>query len=146
MKATKTSQFHHYLIALLLLRTGLQKGEMLALTSDDIDVDHKTLSVTKSRNEFGVNKVIDVILEKTDLHHITPHGLLHTHAIMILESGVDIKSVGDRLSHASINMTAYVYLHITKKYKEESLLKLERYLNHQMGKPILMPSQTLLNY
>ncbi|MGG3889579.1 tyrosine-type recombinase/integrase [Metabacillus fastidiosus] len=68
--------------------------------------------------------------EKTDLHHITSHGLRHTHAIMLLESGVDIKSVGDRLGHASINMTADVYLHITKKYEEESVLKLERYLNN----------------
>ncbi|MGG3889580.1 tyrosine-type recombinase/integrase [Metabacillus fastidiosus] len=54
MKATKASQFHHYMIALLLLRTELWKGEMLALTWDDIDMDHKTLSVTKSKNEFGV--------------------------------------------------------------------------------------------
>lgn len=79
---------------------------------------------------FGVNKVIDAILGKTDLHHITPHGLRHTHAIMLLESGVDIKSVSNRLGHASINMTADVYLHITKKYEEESVLKLERYLNN----------------
>jgi integrase len=79
---------------------------------------------------FGVNKVIDSIFKKTNLHHISPHGLQHTHAIMLLESGADVKFVNERLGHASINMTADVYLHITKKYEKESILKLESYLNN----------------
>ncbi|MGG3802022.1 tyrosine-type recombinase/integrase [Metabacillus fastidiosus] len=190
MGAAKKSQFHHYIIALLLLRTGLRKGEMLALSWHDIDLDNKTLAVTKSRNEFGVkkpkttssirtigiddtlveelkkyktwqkknrmkyganyqdsnfmivcpngtemgtfgvNRVMESILRKTNLHRISPHGLRHTHAIMLLESGVDIKTVSERLGHTTINMTADVYLHITKKHEEESVLKLERYLNN----------------
>ncbi|MFO1445993.1 tyrosine-type recombinase/integrase [Bacillus sp. Bva_UNVM-123] len=84
-----------------------------------------------SRNGlFGVNKVIDSILKKTNLHHITPHGLRHTHAILLLESGVDIKTVSDRLGHSTINMTADVYLHITKKHEEASVLKFEAYLSN----------------
>ncbi|WP_343046488.1 tyrosine-type recombinase/integrase [[Anoxybacillus] calidus] len=51
---------------------------------------------------FGVNKVIDSIFKKTNLHHISPHGLQHTHAIMLLESGADVKFVNERLGHASI--------------------------------------------
>ncbi|MED4532344.1 tyrosine-type recombinase/integrase [Metabacillus fastidiosus] len=78
---------------------------------------------------FGVNRVMESILKKTNLHRISPHGLRHTHAIMLLESGVDIKTVSERLGHTTINMTADAYLHITKKYEEESILKLERYLN-----------------
>jgi integrase len=77
---------------------------------------------------FGVNKVIQTILKKTNLHHITPHGLRHTHAIMLLESGADIKMVSDRLGHNSIDMTANVYLHITKKHEKETIQKLESYL------------------
>ncbi len=77
---------------------------------------------------FGVNRVMEAILKKTNLHRISPHGLRHTHAIMLLESGIDIKTVSERLGHPTINMTADVYLHITKKH-EESILKLERYLN-----------------
>jgi site-specific recombinase XerD len=56
---------------------------------------------------------------------------------MLLENGADIKFVSDKLGHTTVNMTAEVYLHITKKYEEENVLKLERYLNHLVGKHIM---------
>ncbi|WP_191556424.1 site-specific integrase [Metabacillus idriensis] len=84
----------------------------------------------KAIGPFGINKIIDNILEKTNLHHISPHGLRHTHAIMLLESGADIKFVSDRLGHSTVNMTADVYVHITKKYEEENVSKFAKYLNH----------------
>ncbi|QOK28027.1 site-specific integrase [Cytobacillus oceanisediminis] len=190
MDTAKKTHFHHYIIASMLLRTGMRKGEMLALKWDDIDFKNSTISITKSRSEngvskpktkssirtigidntllaelktyktwqkknkmkygpnyreseylitspngremgeFGVNKVIDSIVEKANLHHITPHGLRHTHAIMLLESGADIKFVSDRLGHSSINMTADVYLHVTKKHEEVSVQRFESYLNN----------------
>jgi site-specific recombinase XerD len=37
---------------------------------------------------------------KANLSPIGPHALRHPHAVMLLESGVDIKS--DRLEHASL--------------------------------------------
>ncbi|MCP1148540.1 MULTISPECIES: site-specific integrase [Bacillus] len=190
INAAKKSRFHHYIIALILLRTGIRKGELIALKWDDIDFNQKTIRINKSRSEhgvklpktkssirtiaiddtlitelkkyrtwqkknkikygiayqepnfliaspngkdigtFGINKAIDSILSKTNLHHITPHGLRHTHAIMLLESGVDIKTVSDRLGHATINMTADVYLHVTKKHETESVLRFEKYLEN----------------
>jgi integrase len=75
-------------------------------------------------------QVIDVILKKTkNLHHISPHGLRHTHAVMLLESGADIKFVSERLGHTTINMAADISVHITKKYEAENILKLESYLS-----------------
>ncbi|MBT2722273.1 site-specific integrase [Bacillus sp. ISL-46] len=191
LDAAKTSPLHHYMFVFLTIRTGLRKGEALALTWDDIDLENKTISVAKSRGtknglkapktkssirtisidttlinelksyrtwqkknklkygqahkesefmltnrngseltEFGVNKIVASILKKTNLHHISPHGLRHTHAIMLLESGADIKTVSTRLGHTSIDMTANVYLHITKKHEEASVLNLEVYLNN----------------
>ncbi|CAN2252142.1 Tyrosine-type recombinase/integrase [Bacillus subtilis] len=41
--------------------------------------------------------MIDAVLDKTDLHHTPPHGLRHTHAIMLLETDVDLKYVSERL-------------------------------------------------
>lgn len=55
--------------------------------------------------------------------------LRHTHAIMTLESGADIKFVSERLGHSTVNMTADVYIHITQKYEKENVERLERYLN-----------------
>ncbi|WP_236628095.1 tyrosine-type recombinase/integrase [Sporolactobacillus terrae] len=187
MDAAAASPFHHFIMVPLLLRTGMRKGEMLALTWDDIDLVHKRIKITKSRDksschppktassirtiaiddtlidqlkqyqtwqkkerlkhkicfdseymltipngremgEYGVNKVINMILAKTSLHHITPHGLRHTHAIMLLESGADIKSVSDRLGHANVTMTANVYVHFTQNLENEMVSNLDAYL------------------
>jgi integrase len=190
LAAAKSKHLHHYMIASILIRTGLRKGELLALTWEDIDLENKTISITKSRSDrgvklpktkssirtiaidstlvselknyhtwqkknklkygpnyieseymlvspngaamgtYGINKAINTILAKTNLHHISPHGLRHTHAIMLLESGVDIKTVSTRLGHTTVDMTANVYIHITRKHEEASVLKLEAYLNH----------------
>jgi integrase len=54
MKAAKQAPFHHYIIVSLLVRTGMRKREMLALTRDDIDLEKKEIHITKSRNEYGV--------------------------------------------------------------------------------------------
>ncbi|WP_338444364.1 site-specific integrase [Bacillus sp. FSL K6-1012] len=189
MNAARTLKYHHYIIALTLLRTGLRKGELIALYWSDVNLEKKTITVTKSKNEYGIkppktkasvrtiaidntlvneltkykdwqeknkemygekyndspffittpkgkdfgpyaiNKVIDAVLEKTDLHHITPHGLRHTHAIMLLESGADLKYVSERLGHTTVNMTADVYIHITKKHNKKSIDQFEEYLN-----------------
>ncbi|MFD2695132.1 tyrosine-type recombinase/integrase [Sporolactobacillus shoreicorticis] len=78
-----------------------------------------------------MNKVIDMILAKTDLgKHITPHGLRHTHAIMLLESGADIKSVSKRLGHSSVEFTANVYVHFTKNLEEKLINNLQSYLTY----------------
>ncbi|PKG23114.1 tyrosine-type recombinase/integrase [Niallia nealsonii] len=47
---------HHYFIASLLLRTGIRKGELLGLLWEDINLEEKTISITKSRSNFGVKE------------------------------------------------------------------------------------------
>ncbi|WP_010630874.1 tyrosine-type recombinase/integrase [Sporolactobacillus vineae] len=187
MDAAGTSPFHHFIMVSLLLRTGMRKGEMLALTWGDVDLIHKRIKITKSRDntgchppktassirtiaiddtliaqlkkyqtwqkkerlkhkfcfdsdymftipngremgEYGVNKIVNLILAKTSLHHITPHGLRHTHAIMLLESGADIKSVSVRLGHSSVEFTANVYVHFTRNLEKTMLSNLDSYL------------------
>ncbi|MDU1848549.1 MAG: tyrosine-type recombinase/integrase [Niallia nealsonii] len=77
---------------------------------------------------YGINKVMKTIIDKTNLPKISPHGLRHTHAIMMLESGNDIKVVSERLGHSALIVTSDVYLHITKKHEMESVNRLEKYL------------------
>ncbi|WP_326375659.1 tyrosine-type recombinase/integrase [Bacillus inaquosorum] len=62
----------------------------------------------KDFGPYAINKVIDAVLDKTDLHHNPPHGLRHTHAIMLLESGADLKYVSERLGHTTVKITADV--------------------------------------
>lgn len=190
MDTAKQCPFYQYIVAITLLRTGMRKGELIALHWDDINFKDKTISITKTRSshgvkppktkrsmrtisiddtlvtelkkyqtwqkrnklkyganyieqeymitqangkalsEFRINDIMKAITNKAKLHHISPHGLRHTHAIMLLESGADIKFVSDRLGHTNIKMTADVYLHITKKYESENITKLDRYLSN----------------
>lgn len=58
----------------------------------------------------------------------SPHSLRHTHAVHLLEAGVNIKYVSERLGHASIKVTADTYLHITDKIESDALELYERYI------------------
>lgn len=56
------------------------------------------------------------------------HLLRHTHAVLLLEAGVDIKTVSTRLGHKDINITANTYLHVTQNHEQKSLEKFINYL------------------
>lgn len=45
---------------------------------------------------------------------ITLHGLRHTHASLLSESGATLEMIQARLGHSNDNMTRRIYLHITK--------------------------------
>lgn len=63
-------------------------------------------------------------------HHkyITLHGFRHTHAVHLLQSGANIKYVSERLGHSTIDMTANVYLHVTKSMEKTSLQQYDEFL------------------
>ncbi|WHY17114.1 tyrosine-type recombinase/integrase [Paenibacillus sp. G2S3] len=53
------------------------------------------------------------------------HSLRHTHAVLLLEAGNDMKYVQERLGHGSMRITADTYTHIPKKINESSMEKFE---------------------
>ncbi|EHL0042366.1 tyrosine-type recombinase/integrase, partial [Enterococcus faecalis] len=57
----------------------------------------------------------------------SPHALRHSHAVHLLESGSNIKFVSERLGHSTINMTANVYLHVSKKMETDSISRYEKF-------------------
>lgn len=59
---------------------------------------------------------------------LSPHALRHSHAVHLLEAGANVKYVSERLGHSTINMTADVYLHVTKKIEDDSLKLYENYI------------------
>lgn len=59
----------------------------------------------------------------TDLPHIPLHGLRHTHATLLLEAGVPLKVVQERLGHASIAITADLYSHVTQTMQRSAVEK-----------------------
>ncbi|WP_257145379.1 site-specific integrase [Bacillus cereus] len=66
--------------------------------------------------------------EKGRFEYITLHGFRHTHAVHLLQSGANIKYVSERLGHSTINMTADVYLHVTKSMEETAVNQYDEFL------------------
>ena len=42
------------------------------------------------------------------------HGPRHTHATLLLEAGVDVKTVSERLGHDTVQTTLELYGHVTQ--------------------------------
>ena len=59
------------------------------------------------------------------LPSVTFHDLRHTHATWLLESGVDLKTVSQRLGHTSITITADIYAHVTDSMQRKAVEKLD---------------------
>lgn len=65
------------------------------------------------------------ILKRAGLPSLPIHSLRHTHAVILLESGADMKYVQERLGHGSIQITSDVYAHISKKLEADNMQKYE---------------------
>ncbi len=63
-------------------------------------------------NPANVRRSFDLIVKRAALPRITPHGLRHTHATMLLGQGVPAKVVSERLGHANIGITLDTYSHV----------------------------------
>jgi len=53
------------------------------------------------------------------------HALRHTHATMLIEAGVPVKAVSDRLGHGNVRTTLETYVHVTDKMKTDAVDKFE---------------------
>lgn len=61
------------------------------------------------------------VCKRANLPVLSPHALRHSHAVHLLEAGVNLKYVSERLGHASVKITADTYLHVTRKIEDEAL-------------------------
>ena len=52
--------------------------------------------------------------------HITLHSFRHTHISLLIEAGVDIKAIQQRVGHTDINTTMNIYAHLTRNMKEKA--------------------------
>ncbi len=68
------------------------------------------------------------ILKQAKLPRLPIHSLRHTHAVLLLEAGADMKYIQERLGHGSMQITADVYSHISKKIESETMNKYENYM------------------
>lgn len=68
------------------------------------------------------------ILKRAGLPSIPIHSLRHTHAVLLVEAGNDMKYVQERLGHGSMRITADVYSHVSKKIENSSMEKYEAHM------------------
>ena len=62
------------------------------------------------------------------------HDLRHSHATALLEAGVDLKVVSERLGHSTITLTADTYSHVTERLDRDAAERLENYLDRKHAK------------
>lgn len=62
------------------------------------------------------------------LSDLTIKGLRHTHATLMLESGVHAKVVQERLGHSNISTTMNIYSHVTPTMQDDALARLTKYV------------------
>jgi integrase len=70
------------------------------------------------------------ILKKCGLPSLPIHSLRHTHAVLQLEAGADMKYIQERLGHGSIQITSDVYSHISKKIEKKRMNQFEEYMKN----------------
>lgn len=67
-------------------------------------------------------------LSRNNLPHIRLHDLRHVSATLMIEHGVDIKTVQARLGHSDISTTLNIYSHCTEKMNRAAADKLDAVL------------------
>ena len=134
---------------LLVAKTGMRFSEALALTPRDFDFTHQLISVSKTwnykgkggfqptKNRSSIRKIqidwqtaiqFSALVKKLPEDEpifvnpvISIHGLRHTHASLLLFTGVSIASVARRLGHSSMTTTQKTYLHIIQELENRDI-------------------------
>ena len=65
----------------------------------------------------------DRFLKRHKLPDINFHGLRHTFATILIEAGVDVKTVSDIIGHANVSTTFNLYVHPSADAKRKAIMK-----------------------
>lgn len=164
-----------YVAFMVLFWTGMRIGELLALTSENIDFDKNTLAIKHSYQRIRGQDVItapktprsvrvitipdflaNILKDYTErLYGLQPkdrlfpftkhyfthemargckntgvkkirvHDLRHSHATLLIEMGIPILEVRDRLGHEKVETTLNLYGHIYPNKQKELANKLD---------------------
>lgn len=103
---------------LSILREHKTKMKSLGIHSDFVCVNPNTKKLISIYSLKDLNRKTREIF---DVEYFNMQDLRHTHATMLLEGNVPLKTVSERLGHANIYITADTYMHVTKKLERESI-------------------------
>lgn len=97
-------------------QTVIQFSELIKELSPD-----KPIFVNGKVYNSTVNERLGRLCRQCKIPVISIHCLRHTHASLLLFTGVSIASVARRLGHSSINTTQKTYLHIIQELENQDI-------------------------
>jgi integrase len=74
---------------------------------------------------------LETVLKVAGLPRMTPHGLRHTHATLMLKSGAHMRVIQERLGHATFAFTADSYAHVAAGMQESAAEKFSESLRRR---------------
>lgn len=77
-------------------------------------------------NGYTVSHAFPKLLEAAGLERLTPHGLRHGVATLMVGKGVHMRLVAEQLGHANPAITARVYAHVVPEAHQEAVRTLNR--------------------
>lgn len=123
------------LIAVLQQHKAVQEAEEVllgkSLTKSDLVFAHPD---GKPLDRHTVSHSFSKVLERAELPHIRFHDLRHTHATLMLKSGVHPKVVSERLGHASVAFTLDTYSHVVPGLQEAAAERFDKMLKLDVSK------------
>lgn len=90
-----------------------QLQEKLACGSKWADEDNAVFTMafgSRMRQEW-VSRRLKVAAQKAEIEYISPHILRHTYASLLIESGVELKTVQELMGHTTSRMVMEIYAH-----------------------------------
>ena len=105
---------------------ALEKIKELSSNIGDTD-----LIVTNTSSESNITRTINRMLFRAgcETEKCGLHALRHTFGSLLLEKGVDLKTISYLLGHSDITVTANIYLHITREKAINSIEVLNKVNN-----------------
>ncbi|WP_353421766.1 tyrosine-type recombinase/integrase [Staphylococcus delphini] len=101
---------------------------------DELYIDNNFVFTDNNGYPLVIKKLqlwIKAILKKTDINkNISTHSFRHTHCALLIEAGVHIKEIQERLRHKDINTTMNIYAKITNSYKKDASQKFSQLMEN----------------
>lgn len=76
-----------------------------------------------------ISKMMNRVLEGSNLHHITVHGLRHTYATLAAQGGMSVKQLQAQLGHSKVEITLDVYTSITDEQRKDTANQYTSFVN-----------------
>ena len=76
-----------------------------------------------------VHKKFKNVVQSIEMPSLRFHDLRHTYAVAAIRAGDDIKTVSEKLGHASVAFTLDIYGHVTDEMKQSSAERMQAYID-----------------